>query len=966
MSLKGIYFKRATAWILSVIVLVTCLPSLTFGDIKVYATEGYEVSTNKTEYLQGEAIIVTAKATDSNSWVGLYKKGETPSESTPSLYWAYTREFTSGANILTKEKAPRTPVPLEVGQYTVVLFKDGGYSVDQTLDITVKAKEGVPPGGNPIEGYELSTDKTEYIQGEAVVVTAKATDANSWVGLYKKGDVPGPIESFYWAYTGEFNSGADILTKEKAANRPVPVPLEVGEYTVVLFKDGNYEVVKTLDITVKLDDSGEPATDAIETTKDVFEFGEAITVKGTNSAEHAGAWLEIYDENFGPGTDTVQVGYKWAYTPFSGNLLSANSGYAVNRLPAGNYRIMLVVNDKDELGNYKTVMSKSITVKPRTFDLSSYGLSKEEPVKMETVNVASAEGNLTIVTNSPRGLADSYISIFDPSDYQNKELLYEYLPTTNHPDSSMKKDKEKSIWTFNTKTANLEAGKTYVAMVFEAGGWPLTRTEFTIAKNKISYVGLEEAKNPIENPYGYNDGDNYEIKSLVRDGYIFEGWYKDENFAGDTVTSTEGFIGDVTLYAKWMKVEKYKINYVLNGGENAFDNPQEYINKENTTLKPISKAGYTFEGWFYDAAFTQDANTIVYGTVGDVTVYAKFTKKESTTEKYRIETSVINGSIEGDTKISKGGSYKVEYSPNSGYALKKILVDGKEVDLTTYKEFYEFKDIQSHHTIEVIYSEVLKVDSLKLSYEKATYTGKSIKPPVLTIKNHKGDLLVNKRDYDVTGLTDKKSVGTYKVTVTFKGDYTGTRVLYFTIVPKVPSKAEAILYGPSSVKFSWNKATGASGYYVYYKKSTAKSYTYLMKTTGTYVKKSGLTNGVKYYFKVVPYYYSSSNKASYKSDGYRTDSIYTLKKVSTPKIYKSGTKVKVKWENISGESGYQISKSTKKTGTSIVSTYQTTTGTYRIIDAKKGQTYYYKVRAYKVVDGKRIYGQWSNVKAYKR
>ena len=91
-----------------------------------------------------------------------------------------------------------------------------------------------------------------------------------------------------------------------------------------------------------------------------------------------------------------------------------------------------------------------------------------------------------------------------------------------------------------------------------------------------------------------------------------------------------------------------------------------------------------------------------------------------------------------------------------------------------------------------------------------------------------------------------------------------------------------------------------------------------------------------------------------------------MKKISTPKLSKSGTKVKVKWTNISGETGYQISKSSSKSKTSIVSTYKTTSGTYKTVSATKGKTYYYKVRAYIVVDGAKVYGPWSSVKAYKR
>ncbi|MBQ6856962.1 MAG: hypothetical protein IJO13_07635, partial [Lachnospiraceae bacterium] len=174
----------------------------------------------------------------------------------------------------------------------------------------------------------------------------------------------------------------------------------------------------------------------------------------------------------------------------------------------------------------------------------------------------------------------------------------------------------------------------------------------------------------------------------------------------------------------------------------------------------------------------------------------------------------------------------------------------------------------------------------------------------------------------------------------------------------------ATLYGYDDIKVSWKKCTGASGYNIYYKKSTASSYTYLTRTTGTSIKKANLADGIKYYFKIVPYYMSDGTR--YTSLNYKTTNIYTLKKISTPKVVKSGTKVKVSWTNINGESGYQISRATKKTGTNIVATYKTTTGKSKVVSATKGKKYYYKVRAYRMVDGKKIFGPWSAVKAFTR
>ncbi len=180
---------------------------------------------------------------------------------------------------------------------------------------------------------------------------------------------------------------------------------------------------------------------------------------------------------------------------------------------------------------------------------------------------------------------------------------------------------------------------------------------------------------------------------------------------------------------------------------------------------------------------------------------------------------------------------------------------------------------------------------------------------------------------------------------------------------KAPSKLSLKLYGYDDVKVGWSKVANAKGYYVYYKKASSSKYTYGGKTTAASFKKANLSDGVKYDFKVVPYVLSGGKDILDQS--YKTASVYTLKKISTPKVSKvSSSKVKVSWKNVSGESGYQISKATSKSKTSIASTYSTTSGKSKTLSAARGKTYYYKVRAFVKVGSVKIYGPWSKVKAY--
>lgn len=73
----------------------------------------------------------------------------------------------------------------------------------------------------------------------------------------------------------------------------------------------------------------------------------------------------------------------------------------------------------------------------------------------------------------------------------------------------------------------------------------------------------------------------------------------------------------------------------------------------------------------------------------------------------------------------------------------------------------------------------------------------------------------------------------------------------------------------------------------------------------------------------------------------------------------------VKWEKVSGASGYEIYRATSKNGKyqKVTTVKKGGTTSYKNTKLKKGKTYYYKVRAYRTVNGKKVYGAYSEVKA---
>lgn len=67
---------------------------------------------------------------------------------------------------------------------------------------------------------------------------------------------------------------------------------------------------------------------------------------------------------------------------------------------------------------------------------------------------------------------------------------------------------------------------------------------------------------------------------------------------------------------------------------------------------------------------------------------------------YTITTSSDGGIItETQKKINAGESRTISYQPNEGYYLRRLKVDGKEVDLKKYPKSYTFSDIDADHEI---------------------------------------------------------------------------------------------------------------------------------------------------------------------------------------------------------------------------------------------------------------------------
>lgn len=104
-------------------------------------------------------------------------------------------------------------------------------------------------------------------------------------------------------------------------------------------------------------------------------------------------------------------------------------------------------------------------------------------------------------------------------------------------------------------------------------------------------------------------------------GYKFIGWLDKNNNLID-LTQKWTISSNTDLYAKWEAID-YTIEYILDNGTNASDNPNNYTIEDNIVLQNPTKTGYTFIGWYLDSNYSTKIETIVSMNV-NLILYAKF------------------------------------------------------------------------------------------------------------------------------------------------------------------------------------------------------------------------------------------------------------------------------------------------------------------------------------------------------
>ena len=121
--------------------------------------------------------------------------------------------------------------------------------------------------------------------------------------------------------------------------------------------------------------------------------------------------------------------------------------------------------------------------------------------------------------------------------------------------------------------------------------------------------GGQPGSKPLVESYRENDAAIL-LENPVREGYVFAGFYKDAEFAGEKVFSVYGpDCENLKLYAKWVEIE-YAVYFNLAGGALEAELPSavKYFETLDLTQFAPEKEHFTFAGWFLGAEKVEEVS----------------------------------------------------------------------------------------------------------------------------------------------------------------------------------------------------------------------------------------------------------------------------------------------------------------------------------------------------------------------
>ena len=198
---------------------------------------------------------------------------------------------------------------------------------------------------------------------------------------------------------------------------------------------------------------------------------------------------------------------------------------------------------------------------------------------------------------------------------------------------------------------------------------------------------------------------------------------------------------------------------------------------------------------------------------------------------------------------------------------------------------------------------IAKASKISLSKTAFPYNDKVQKPSVI-VKDSKGNALPADSYTVLWSNNAPKTCGKYTVTVSLKGNYSGSKSLTYSITPAQVKKLKQAKVTASAVSLKWNAAGAGAYYQIQCSSNKGKTWKDAVVVSKTKATVKDLKPGVHYWFRVLAL--DSTKKVAGKASAVlKTQTLCAAPKFVAQMSDEPGT-VYVEWKKVTGAKGYQL------------------------------------------------------------
>ena len=242
---------------------------------------------------------------------------------------------------------------------------------------------------------------------------------------------------------------------------------------------------------------------------------------------------------------------------------------------------------------------------------------------------------------------------------------------------------------------------------------------------EIKVKSADKEKGTVKGGGRVDRGKSTVIEAVPKDGYIFEGWYeKDRLVSRDKKIKITDVKKDHTFIAEFKK-DRFVVKVAASPSEGGrVTGEGNYKTGDTVDLKASAASGYSFKGYVLNnQIISTSPDYRIKNLDRDLSITAYFEKEGAKNHTLRSGVANSGGVItpSGDISVTEGNTVTYSISPDNGYGVLAVSVDGKQVGAVTS---YTFKNIKRDHTISVAFAP--KADSVnKVKMDKIISTAEA-------------------------------------------------------------------------------------------------------------------------------------------------------------------------------------------------------------------------------------------------